>query len=167
MFPVSPRIPVLQMTLALVLALFLAPVLVLAMALVLAVTLVEALVLVLALVLPLTLSLVQMVAMTLSSAPPISQASETSGQSWSLIVPPGITTATGNLGNNPGNFCKSQNLVPEGTGRPPRLKGTVRFSVKHCHGATAFSTTGRRRYCFDLLPFPEDCPQFLGGGSSL
>ena len=146
-FPVSARIPVLQMTLALVPSLFLAPVLVLAMALALAVTLVKALVLILALVLPLTLGLVQTVAMTLSSAPTVSQASETLGKSWSLTIPPGITTATtGNLRNNPGNFCKFQDLVPKGNRRPPRLKGSVRFSMKHCHGATAFSTTGRRRY---------------------
>lgn len=146
MLPVSPRIPVLQMTVALVLALLLAPVLVLAMALALAVTLVKGLVLILALVLPLNLDLIQTVAMTLSSASAVSQASETLGQSWSLIIPAGITTAVGNLRNNPGKVCKSQNLVHEGNGRPPNLKRSVWFSKKHCHGDTAFSTTGRRRY---------------------
>ena len=140
MFPILLRIPVLQKTLALVLALFLAPVLVPAMALV------KTLVLILALVLLLTLGLVQAVAMTVSPAPTIFQVSEPPKQIWSLIMPPGITTATGHRGNNPGNFCKSQNLVPEGIGRPLRLKGSVRFPMKHCHGATAFSTTGRRRY---------------------
>ncbi|XP_061055178.1 sperm-associated antigen 8 [Eubalaena glacialis] len=117
------------MTLALAVVLFLAsaltlvlaPVLVLAVALVkvLATALVEALVL----LLPLILGIDQALARALVSAPLLLQASENPGQICSVIMPPGVTTATGSLRNNPGNFCKSQNLVPEGCGSPLRLKG--------------------------------------------
>lgn len=127
------------MTLALALALFLAQ------DLVLAVALVKTLDLILALVLPVTLGLIQSMAMTLSSTLTHFQASEVPGQTWSLIMPPGITT-TGSLRNHPGNFCKSQDLVPEGYRSPLKLKGSIRFSMKHCQGASAFSTTGKRRY---------------------
>lgn len=164
MFPVLLGIPVLQMTLVLALDLFLVPGLVLAvalalaMALVLAVALVKALFLILALILVLlqsvTLALVQAMAMTLSSVPSLFQVLEIPGQTWSLIMPPGII-AMESLRNNPGNLCKSQNLVPEGYGSPLRLKGNVKFSVKHCPGASAFSTTGRKRYR------ALTCPLFL------
>lgn len=139
--PILLEIPTLQMILSLAKALFLAPALTLFLAPALALFLAPALVL----VLPLILGIVQAVAMTLGSAPLLLQASETQGQIWSLIMPPGVTTATGSLRNNPGNFCKYQNLAPEDTGSPLRLKGRVRYPVKHCHGASAFSTTGRRR----------------------
>lgn len=169
--PALLKIPVLQVTLALALALllalaltlFLAPVLVLAVAL----ALVKALVLILALILPVTLGLIQAVAMTLSLAPTLFQALEVPGQTQSPIMPPGIT-AKGSLRNNPGNFCKPQNLVSEGYGSPPMLKRSVRLLVRHCHGAGAFSTTGRRRYYdLDLLLFLEGCFLFPGGGNNL
>lgn len=136
----------LALLLALTLALFLPPVLVLAMALVLAVALVKALVLSQAVALPVTLGLVQAVAMALSSALTLLQASEIRGQTRSLIMPLEITTNTGSLRNSIGKFCKFQNLLLEGSLSPPRLKGSVRFSAKLCHGASAFSTTGRKRY---------------------
>lgn len=99
------------------LALFLAPDLALALAV--AMVLVKALVWILALVVP--LSLLQ--AMTLSSAPMLLQASDILGQTWPLIMPPGITTNTASLRNNPGHFCQFQNLLPKGgCGRPLRLK---------------------------------------------
>lgn len=145
------------LVLALTLALFLPPVLILAMALV------KALVPILAVALPVTLGLVQAVAMALSSTLTLLQAPETQGHTRSLIMPLEITTNTGSLRNNIGNFCKLQNLLPEGPGSPPRMKGSVRFSAKHRHGASAFSTTGRKRYGgVDLLPFLKAAPSSLG-----
>lgn len=152
-FPMLLGIPMLQMTFALAMALFLAPALALFLAPALApvltpvVILAVALALALVLVLPLILGIVQAMVMPLGSVPLLRQASEAPGHIWSLIMPPGVTTATGSLGSNPGNVCKSRNLVPEGYGSPQRLKGLVKFSMKHCHGASAFSTTGRRRDC--------------------
>ncbi|EPQ18768.1 hypothetical protein D623_10017866 [Myotis brandtii] len=91
--------PDLALFLAPDLALFLAPDLAMALAMVL----VKALVWILALVVP-----------TLSSAPTLLQAPDILGQSWSLIMPPGITTNTASLRNNPGHFCQFQNLLPKG-----------------------------------------------------
>lgn len=145
MFPILLGIPALRMTLVLALALFLASVLVSAMALALAVTLVKALVLILTLPLSVTLALVQAVAMTLSSVPTLFQALEIPGQARSLTVPPGLT-AMGSRRNNPGNFCECQSLVPGAYGSPLPLKSNIKISVKHCQGASAFSTTGRKRY---------------------
>lgn len=156
MFPVLLRSPVLQLTLDQVLALLLPPALVLAVALSLAPTLVLAMALSLALgqflamvlvkVPVLLLELAQALALALRLAPALLKGSEISGQICSLIIPPGVPTASGNLRNNqPGNFCKSQNLVLEGYGNPKKLKGSLSFTTDHYHGAIAFSTTGRKR----------------------
>ncbi|KAK1334330.1 hypothetical protein QTO34_005334, partial [Cnephaeus nilssonii] len=89
----------------------------LAMALAVAMVLVKALAWILA--------LVMLQAMILSSAPTLLQASDILGQTWPLIMPPGITTNAASLRNNPGNFCQFQHLLPKGGyGRPLRLKAT-------------------------------------------
>jgi hypothetical protein len=101
----------------------------------------------LVLVLPLELIQVLVLALAQSSVSALLKGSKTSSQICTLIIPPGVITATRSLRNNhAGNFYKSQNLVPEEYGNPQRLKGSLSFSMKHCHGDSVSSTTGRKRY---------------------
>lgn len=136
---------VLKVALSLDSTLVLALPLALTLALVLTLPLDKTLVLPQVLVLP--LELVQALPQALSPGPALLKGSETLGQISVLIIPPGINTATGSLRNNQlGNLCKSQNLVPEGYGKPQKVKGSLSFSMKQCQGASASCTTGRKRY---------------------